>query len=548
MHINVTEELTGTHQPEASSNKGQQTTIGPNGGEVYGSGGARLVIPEGSLSEAVKIGLQEVQDPPSLPSGSASQSAGPAYEVSFPNGIELNKMVDIWLPLDMPAGVDPTAITVFRWDGIDWWDVGGIVEGDQIHIQLDHFSPTIVWPAIGVPRRPLGFRCQGSYDARIFTWTYWSPGDLILPSNAQVAVPRVALALSCDPMSSTRYMSLPYGAYQFCVEYYRDEDNWKYVYGSIEGVSESDPEQTFAARVVTIETPAIASTRGRCTVGGWLSYSTTRKPIRFRGMTGHNFNVYTFDYWAEWQLPEKRGIPMPATPRIFTTVTSAPGSSLQHGAMLLPYGLYTFCAEFQDGGQWWWYIDPQIYAIDDYSPDDVGVSRLVDLVGNPGVIDPEGQSSGSGRCPAWFLRSTVAGGGATPGGGAGWGGSGSTPTPTAHGPGGQYNLVLGGQDGSSYYLMIQGNKVVGGYIQDQYNWTITGGTFYEIQDGDVIGLTPGHTEDIVFTAETNELSGCESRATFKIGRGVLIPYLLWEVTNDCGTTEDPEKELMELSQ
>jgi hypothetical protein len=89
--------------------------IGPDGGSVALSGGARIVVPSNALTSAVAISLREVTLPPSvrLPVGGAR--VGKAYTVE--PTITATRPIAITLPYDptlLPAGYEEGSISIYQ--------------------------------------------------------------------------------------------------------------------------------------------------------------------------------------------------------------------------------------------------------------------------------------------------------------------------------------------------------------------------------------------------------------------------------------------------
>ena len=114
---------TTTVPPTATQTAVQETgrgQVGEQGGEITGPGGARVIVPEGALAEQVEIHIAEAPAIPEVPAEYALSLAGPAYEVTVPQGTELRAMADLVLPLERQAGTDESRYSVFRWDGAAW--------------------------------------------------------------------------------------------------------------------------------------------------------------------------------------------------------------------------------------------------------------------------------------------------------------------------------------------------------------------------------------------------------------------------------------------
>jgi hypothetical protein len=236
--------------------------VGPEGGEVVAPGGAKLVVPEGTLKEEVDVGLSETAAAPELPAEYLASAAGPAYEVTLPEGTELEGVVELLLPLERQAGADESLYTVFRWDGSRWWDVGGVVEGDFIRVQLAEIS--IFQPVYGYQdRRPINFHNRGPQDAIVRPWTY-------VPLYTDTPAPPPATSVSVPGFTTSlqrHIMSLPLGSYDFCVEFRDDQGQWRhYIHDWIGGVGSNDPLQPDLAETVDVSTDVISARAGRCGV------------------------------------------------------------------------------------------------------------------------------------------------------------------------------------------------------------------------------------------------------------------------------------------
>jgi len=258
---------TGSQQPIDWENAPK---IGPEGGEVAGSGGAKLIIPEETFAEETSVHFVEAQSPPELPPEYMASSAGPAYEIAIPEGTVLNDMVEILLPLEQQEGTDPSLYTVFRWDGERWWDVGGFVEGDFIRTRAEEFS--IFRPVLGYAlRRPIGFVNHGPYDAGVRPWTY-----VPLRTDTPAPQPRVSTTSFAPGApglwpNPSRFLGLPMGTYTFCIDWTdgedRDEDSYFDYYHYVDDrqivLDENDPTDLLMAEELDIRTD-VNSEPGRC--------------------------------------------------------------------------------------------------------------------------------------------------------------------------------------------------------------------------------------------------------------------------------------------
>ena len=257
-----TQELAEVPTQEPGRETGTQR-IGPEGGEVVGSGGAKVIVPEGSLEKEVTISIVETSAAPEIPPEYLTSSAGPAYEVTTSEEVTFQSGVELVLPLERQTGADENLYTVFQWDGSSWTDVGGFVEGDFIRVQVSHFS--IFRAVYGYQdRRPLRFRNGGPYDALVSVWTY-------TPRFTDTPAPFPGGGVSCrapgPPAVVERAVcrSLPLGSYQFCIEFRNDDGEQRhYIYDWLGGVSESDPLSCDLAETVDFRTDVVNTEPGPC--------------------------------------------------------------------------------------------------------------------------------------------------------------------------------------------------------------------------------------------------------------------------------------------
>jgi hypothetical protein len=250
---------TATQTPVQETGRGQ---VGEQGGEIAGTGGARLIVPAGALAEQVEIHIAEVPAIPEVPAEYAASPAGPAYEVTVPTGTELQAMADLVLPLQRQAGADESRYTVFRWDGAAWSDVGGFVEGDFIRVQVSEFS--IYCPVYGpLALRPLKFENNGPRDARVRVWTY-KPAS---PDRAPAAPGGSWVCRAPGPplaVDRAVCRMLPLGSYSFCVEY-RVDGEWRHhILNWRGGLGDHAPNDCALADKINFWTDVAKTDPGRC--------------------------------------------------------------------------------------------------------------------------------------------------------------------------------------------------------------------------------------------------------------------------------------------
>jgi hypothetical protein len=233
---------------------GAGSLVGPEGGEVAGPGGARVVIPERALAEEVSIDIAEVPSAQGAPPDMAP--AGPAYQVTIPEDARLLTALDVVLPLEREAGSKDDSYAVYRWDGSQWQFLGGFVEGDFIRVQIgQHLLARAPVPVAKGQRaivpvdqaqdspaflrafrelstgryRTIAFVNQGEFSPWILPWTYeaeqWAGTIRLLPayggwSGGKPGEPYFPY--------SWAWMRLPFGTYtSWCIEWW-DHDEKDY--------------------------------------------------------------------------------------------------------------------------------------------------------------------------------------------------------------------------------------------------------------------------------------------------------------------------------
>ncbi|MBI9043812.1 MAG: hypothetical protein JEZ06_04960 [Anaerolineaceae bacterium] len=204
---------------------------------------------------------------------------GHAVEISLPPGTEPNGIFELVLPFQRKGNTGDDHYTVLRWDGSQWTNAGGLVEGDSIRVRINQFStfaPAVVVWAL----RPVSFVNNGPYDAVVMPWTYQP-----LDAFAGVLPPNLAAA-SFAPggpglwPNSARFLGLPLGVYTFCVQWDEDQDldldndcKTDYFHIFLEGPStdlpilldENDSIKLDFAAEVRFRTDVVGKLAGKCT-------------------------------------------------------------------------------------------------------------------------------------------------------------------------------------------------------------------------------------------------------------------------------------------
>jgi len=246
---------------------GMTVVVGAGGSTVDGPAGSRLAIPAGALTGETTFSLREAPEPPDIAAEYLASPAGPAIEIETPEGLLLADAAELTLPVNRYEGDDPRLYSVYRWDGSAWYDVGGILEGAAIRVNLDRFS--LFQSFYGYSgRATIGFANSGPYNAMVEVWS-WIPLDSRTP-----APPPTASTVSFAPgggglwPNSSRFLSLPYGAYQFCVQYESAPgEYWHYILGADTpiGLGPGDPDDPDLAADIGISTEGGPGTeRGPC--------------------------------------------------------------------------------------------------------------------------------------------------------------------------------------------------------------------------------------------------------------------------------------------
>jgi hypothetical protein len=139
--------------------------------------------------------------------------------------------------------------------------VGGLVEGETIHVQVGQFS--IYCPVYGpFALRPLAFENDGPHNARVSVWTFEPafPGAAARPGGGWVCrAPGPPLAVD-----RTVCRMLPVGKYSFCVEYREDGERWHYILKWRGGLGDHAPNDCAYAEKLRFGTDLANPTPGRC--------------------------------------------------------------------------------------------------------------------------------------------------------------------------------------------------------------------------------------------------------------------------------------------
>jgi hypothetical protein len=222
----------------------EAVTIGPSGGTIT-EGDVSVIVPEGAVAGEVAITIQETPAP-DVPAEGGISAAGRAFEIVVSDELQDAQPVEVVLPLDGPLAMDPGHYTVYRWDGSQWHDLGGQVDGNTIRTWVSDFS--IMLPILSEDTyRPHRFICSNTMRyTRVYLYRYtpargWDQGP---PGGIY---PGLWLA-TCKPHDDGRRW-LPTGSYAFCVDYWHENDGWQcYIREHTEGVSENDPTEMLVAR------------------------------------------------------------------------------------------------------------------------------------------------------------------------------------------------------------------------------------------------------------------------------------------------------------
>lgn len=228
-----------------------RSLVGPEGGKVAGLGGAEVIIPEGALVQEASIGITEVPTAQNVPPDTAP--AGPAYQVEILEDARLLKALEVVLPLEREPGSNDADYAVYHWDGVQWQFLGGMVEGNSIHVQVGHHvlsrapvsgakapgllafanrtqdNPTFLraFRELSTGRyRTIAFVNQGQFQPWIHAWTYeaekWTGTIRILPSYGGWSGGKPG---DFYYPYTWAWMRLPFGTYtSWCIEWWdRDE-------------------------------------------------------------------------------------------------------------------------------------------------------------------------------------------------------------------------------------------------------------------------------------------------------------------------------------
>jgi hypothetical protein len=225
--------------------------IGSEGGEIAAPGGAKVIVPQEALSEEVEVGIAQVDSTEGAPPDMAP--AGPAYDVYIPTDVVCRKPLEVVLPLEREAGTEDDAYAAYRWDGSQWHFLGGIVEGDTIHVQVSHH--TFAWIPNPVPRMPssaaftnpaqrspqfmaafrelstgryrtIAFVNQGEFSPWVMAWTWGG----VRGTERECRLPAYGGWTTTKPGTgyypySWAWLRLPYGTYtSWCVEWWDDDE------------------------------------------------------------------------------------------------------------------------------------------------------------------------------------------------------------------------------------------------------------------------------------------------------------------------------------
>lgn len=253
--------LYGTGSGDIAESVSGSEIIGSEGGE-YSISGVKIIVPEGTLSKDVEFYVREVSSFPQLPQENSAQAAGKAFEINTSGSIEDSMPVEVVLPLDGSLQDSPDHYTVYRWDGSQWFDMGGIIVGDTIRTSVQSFS--VMLPIkVEATYRPHRFVCSNTRKfSRIFLYRFtpaqgWD-GQTIFPG-----IQPLQWISSCT-ITSDGIRTLPTGSYTWCVDYWHPNDGWQcYIREDHEGVVPNDPEDPKLATWTGIF-DAVPDWPGRC--------------------------------------------------------------------------------------------------------------------------------------------------------------------------------------------------------------------------------------------------------------------------------------------
>jgi hypothetical protein len=198
--------------------------VGVDGGEIQGPNGMQLVIPAGAVEGTTEIKIAEVPSQPEPQPGFESGSG--AYQVEVPPGTDFLLPVEVILPLI--DGRPEMDYGVYRWDGGQWSYLGGEVDGDEIHVYVDHFSVLQSWGSINLHTRPVMFVNYGGDPAWIFAWE-WDTNETTRLNMPAAFVMRRGL-FGKDP--TWWFQMYPMGTiYSWCVQW----EQWTEPYWDLHG-------------------------------------------------------------------------------------------------------------------------------------------------------------------------------------------------------------------------------------------------------------------------------------------------------------------------
>jgi len=234
------------------------STIGVQGGEIAGPDGLQLKIPEGALMADVKFTIQTEAEPPSGPA--ALTSLSPAYSIELENEAALLIPVTLEIPFTPDPAIPEDCYSVYRWNGADWENVGGIMDGNKLIVDVLHFSTYQAKACSQSEHRPVVFIDTTPKNYPDYRYSGITPWDATLVD--ETCGGQIRRLYSSVNRSGVKYFPNTWGSQAFpWGEYYL----WCVVW------SEPDLNSNLMVRYNMYVESTIHLGEGSCKLGDWIS-------------------------------------------------------------------------------------------------------------------------------------------------------------------------------------------------------------------------------------------------------------------------------------
>ncbi|MDD3652581.1 MAG: S-layer homology domain-containing protein [Desulfotomaculaceae bacterium] len=135
----------GSSTSQAVTSTTGAATVKPAAGGTIGLGSeATIIVPAGALTgtSAVEVKVQRITDPPAVPAGFKLGSSVYEFSVSGETSYNFTRAVTIKLSFDSAALSPGGTPAIYYYDEPNgqWVNIGGVVSGNTITVQVDHFT------------------------------------------------------------------------------------------------------------------------------------------------------------------------------------------------------------------------------------------------------------------------------------------------------------------------------------------------------------------------------------------------------------------------